>query len=650
MRSLWALCRAHFTRSSSAARAASSHRSMIARCSSLCVLLALALSGCGTPVHLPVTGPGLRLVVAQGSQGAMRFWWLLPDDAASRPRLLLWDGTSVGISDPDASNQSFTPLGDGLICSQVALAPDQHAFACGLPGQASGRVLLQSLETPNTQPHILLDEQAPFAWSSDSQHLAAMRLNFSGTTSTCSLVAADTTVPTLSSDDEQVVLDQIPFNDALSKGNGACPVVDMAWSPDGARLALTLAAPDGVVLEVLLLGADGQPPLIETHALLPGVPLQAVDMPGVSSLFWSPDGQQLAALTGYRRGIEDTLFLLPVGQPAPQTGPNVIDTGSGAALAWSPDGRWLAAGTIGSAPAGENALLQTFDVTSGLWQPLAPMYVDGPTLAWSPDGTMLASASVSRKGVALWGWPSGALRGVVLNGDIASIEQLDWARDGVTLFFTLGSHVSPPVYDELYAQAIPVPPGVSSFAFPAWFMTLLALLPQGLIWLGAILLVGILLALLLLLAERGRSRRRRVFIRWVFGVGIALFVLLALLILSDSQLPGWLNGLYQPASSTFCQGTAPDPCSPAAVVATLALVGPLLLGLLVVLGGSLLTSRRPRPVVARGSAAAEPHPFLQTLRASPFSPPDATPLLLPPPGAEPMEAHVGEDEQDKHEH
>ncbi len=646
MGSLWAL-RQTPTTGGHATFHNRSRRSIVARCSGLYLLL-LALAGCGTPVHLPVAGPGLRLVVAQGSQGStLRFWWLPSDTAAARPRLLLWDGTSVGISDPAALNQSFAPLGNGLACSHVAVAPDHHAFACGLPEQEPGSVLLQSLDHPTAQPDALLDEEAPFAWAPDSQHLAALRMNFAGTHSTCSVVTADTTPAGISGDIEQVLLAQIPFNDALSKGADACPVMDMAWSPDGARLALALAVPNGVIVEVLLLGTNSQPPVVETHTLLPGLPLQAVDMPGVSSLLWAPDSQMLTILTG-QQPAEDNLFLLPVGQQSPLLVPGVIDTGSGAALAFSPDSHWLAAGTIGSFPKGENALLQVLNVANGIWQPVTPMFVAGSTLAWSPDSTLLAAASVSRKGIAIWNWPTGTLKGLALNADITDIEQLAWAQDDATLFFTLGSHINPPVYDELYAQAIPIPLGASSFAFPAWFSDLLALLPEALIGLGGMLLLACaLLAVTLGLAWRGQSRRKRAFSGWALGVDVALIALVVLLIFSGNQLPGLLNRFYQPASDRLCQRAAPDACNQAAILTTLALITPLLLGLLVVLVGGLVTGRKPRPAPAKDAVRLIRHPFLQGLPEPPSNLLGEEPLLLPPGDAPPASYHADEDEYEQ---
>ncbi len=646
MRSLWTLRRAP-TAGHSAAVHTRLRRSILARCSGLYLLL-LILAGCGTPVHLPVDGPGLRLVVAQGSQGGtLRFWWLPPDTVIARPRLLLWDGTSVGVSDPAALNQSFAPLGNRLACSDIAVAPDHHAFACGLPEQGAGSVLLQSLDHPTAQPDALLDEHAPFAWAPDSQHLAALRTNFAGSHSTCSVVTADTTPTGISSDIEQVLLAQIPFNDALSKGASTCPIVDMAWSPDGSRLALSLAVPNGVIVEVLLLGANGQPPVVETHTLLPGIPLQAVDMPGVSSLLWAPDSQTLTVLTG-QQPTEDNLFLLPAGQQSPLSAPHVIDTGSGAALAFSPDGHWLAAGTVGSFPKGENALLQVLNVANGIWQSVVPMFVAGSTLTWSPDSTMLAAASVSRKGIAIWNWPTGTLKGLALNPDITDIEQLAWAQDGATLFFTLGSHANLPVYDELYAQALPIPPGVSSFAFPAWFSDLLALLPQALIVLGGgLLLACALLAVTLGLARSGQSRRKRALSRWALGVDVALIALVVLLIFNGDQLPGWLNRFYQPASDRLCQRAAPDACNQAAILTTLALIAPLLLGLLVVLVGGLVTGRKPRPAAAQGAISLIRHPFLQGLPEPPPGSLDKGPLLLPPGDAPPASNDADEDEYEQ---
>ena len=587
-------------------------------------LLLVALAGCGTPVQVPLAGPGLNRTVAQGGLNALHFWWLPPTAQNPAPRLLLWDGASVGLSDPAASNQSFTPLKDGTTCNQVALAPDNHAFACGQIGEQSGGVVLQSLVDVDDEAQHLLDESAPLAWAPDSQWLAALRLGYVGTDAVCSVVAVNTSLPDQGEQTEQVLLDSIPFVAVGSKTVNACPVMAMAWSPDGSRLALSLASPSGVVLEVLAMSAPGQPATIESRHLLPGQPLQMLDTPGVSSLFWSSDGQMLAALSGYGAASEDGLFLLALGQQDVLTGPNLVDSGDGAALAWSPDARWLAVGAVGAHKRGDNAQLRVFDAQQLRWQTLAPMFVSGDTVAWSADSSLLAAASVSQQGEVIWNWPSASLSVIIPNQESSSMEQLGWAPDGSALFFTLGSHSSgAPFYDDVYAQRFPVPPGVSSFAFPAWFLDALEVLPQALIWFGGALLVLIALALLMVLVERGRSRRRRSFIFWALGVGVALF---GLLLVGYSRLPGLVAGLYQPSSAHLCQG-APHPCNPGAALSLGALGGPLALGLLVMVVGTLVTSRKPRFVPGEGL----PRPVSRGPLRRPPAEPEEAPLLLPPP-------------------
>ncbi|HEY7348810.1 MAG TPA: WD40 repeat domain-containing protein [Ktedonobacterales bacterium] len=584
-------------------------------------LFALMLAGCGKPLHLTLDGPGLHRAVAQGGQSALHFWWLPPTAQAPTARLLLWDGANVGLSDPAAADQRFKSLTNGPNCAQVAVAPDDHAFACGLIGADAHMALVQSLIDVDHPPLALLDESAPVAWSPDSRFLTALRLGVSESGATCSVVRIDTSLPDLVEGAEQDLLDGIPLT--TIKGASVCPVMALAWSPDGARLALSLAASRGVVLEVLALGAPDQPPTIESRYLLPGQPLQVVDTPAVPSLFWSSDGQLLAALTGYEASSEDGLFLFSLGQQAPLVGPNLIDSGSGAALAFSPDGRWLAVGAVGPTKGGDNAQLRVFDTQSRRWDALASMFVNGPTLAWSPDSALLAAASSAQQGEVIWNWPAFTLNSVLPNPTLADVEQLGWAQDTSALFFAMGSHSSAPFYDEVYVQSFPVPPGASSFAFPGWFLDALQILPQGLVWFGVTLGALMALTLALSLLDRGKSRRRRAFIGWTLGVCVVLF---GLLLLSYDRLPGWLAGLYQPYSERVCQG-APIPCAPGALLVVGTLGGALLLGLLVIVSGALLTSRKGQPVPGEGL----PRPVYRgPLREQPAQE-EEPPALLPPP-------------------
>src|ERR1051326_6591499 len=97
-------------------------------------LLVLMLAGCSAPVHVPLAGPGLYRTVTQDGESSMHFWWLPPTSQNPAPRLLLWDGETVGISDLAGTDQSVVPVKNATDCDQVALAPDNHAFVCAAVG------------------------------------------------------------------------------------------------------------------------------------------------------------------------------------------------------------------------------------------------------------------------------------------------------------------------------------------------------------------------------------------------------------------------------------------------------------------------------------------------------------------------------------
>ncbi|HEX6779550.1 MAG TPA: hypothetical protein VF099_15180 [Ktedonobacterales bacterium] len=597
----------------------------------LCLVGALLmLGGCGEVVRFPLSGPGLHRVVAQGGLGPLRFWWLPPDDAAPHARLLLWDGVRVGITDPALSNQSFDAGNGPLFCSQVALAPDGHAFACGQQDPRKSATLVQSLNHPQAAPLLFVGAQGPFSWSPDSSEVAGVSIQAAGTLSTCSVALLDTKNP----NEEQEPLADIPFVQLADTMVRLCPVLALAWSPDGTRLALSLANAQGVTIEVLLLGTPGQPAAIETRASLPGTAVQLLDSPEAPSLFWSPDGRTLAALTGFNQAFEDGLYLLNVGQAGPTAEPNVVDTGSGAALAFSPDGRWLAVGAAGSDKYGDNARLRVYDRQQNHWRTVEAMYAGGPTLAWSASGAQLTAASAARQGIALWDWPSGHLSQVWPNQDVGNLEQFGWAQDNSSFFFTVGSHESSPFFEELYMQAVPVPLDTGVLPYPDWFIDLLSSLQQWLIGLGAALIGLVIVMLLLALTGYGRSQRkrrerRRALILWTLGVSAFL---LCALVLSYAQLPRWIGRLYQPYSHQLCGGSVFAPCDAAATLALVTLFAPLALGALIIALGTFFTSRHRSAFYARnlrGSAR----------RLTSGKPPGPTRPLPPP--ALPASAEAG---------
>ncbi len=560
------------------------------------LFLALALAGCssgGTQAHFPLAGPGLHRAIAGGSQGTIYSWWVPATARNAQPRLLLWDGAAVAVADPAGTDQDFTPLGDGLRCGQVVLALDGHAFACSQSATNQSTIFIKSLDDLNKDPQTLSFGSAPFAWAPDSQHLAYLHSNLSGSGSTCSVLIADTS-STVPSNNPEVLLSEIPFNTALGQAASSCPVASLAWSPAGDQVAATLATTQGVNLEVFHIDQAGAPATVEGVYLLPGIALQEADAMTTPSLFWSPDGKVLAALTGYQQGTEDGLYLLPVGATAPLTEPHLTDVGEGAALAFSPDSHWLAVGTVGHTIAGENATLQVYDLAQFKAQSLGEMLAVGASLGWSADSATLAAASAAKKGIVLWSWPDATLKQLIADQDIAHLHQLAWSPDSTRLLFSEGSHVNGPAYDELYVQAIPVPPGrTTTLVLPEWFADTTALMPMLWLGVGGLIFVCLLVALLLVLRDLQLSRRTRSLVRWTLGAGP---LLCGAIVLTYAELPDWLERLYQRYSLSLCQSSPTLTCTRAGALAVGTIVGPLVLAILGVLVGALIAGRRrPKP-------------------------------------------------------
>lgn len=172
------------------------------------------------------------------------------------------------------------------------------------------------------------------------------------------------------------ILESSPHLETVLHGHES-DVLDLAWSPDGDRLASVDA--EGVVRlwDVAARRAAG-PPLAH--------------MEGETwSVDWSADGQRLAV--GWEDGIRLWNLASPDSppRPLPMTGERAVY-----ALRFSPDGKTLAAATA------DNAVLRWDSATGRLSG--APW--TGPTdlitsLAWSPDGGILAAAGMDRR---VWRW------------------------------------------------------------------------------------------------------------------------------------------------------------------------------------------------------------------------------------------------------
>ena len=191
----------------------------------------------------------------------------------------------------------------------------------------------------------------------------------------------------------------------LGKGK----IVDMAYSPDGTRLAV--ATPIGIWIYDSQTGREVD--ILQGHTR------------EIRGIAYAPDGRTLASSSGSGADVDlladDTLILWDTVSGTPKA----TLPGSGAySIAFSPDGKTIATGGY--------EYIQLWDAVSG--EPTASFQTESniviENLAFSPDGKTIATASTAD--IRLWDVAT-ATHKATLQGHTKSVLSLSFSPDGSTL-------------------------------------------------------------------------------------------------------------------------------------------------------------------------------------------------------------------------
>lgn len=189
----------------------------------------------------------------------------------------------------------------------------------------------------------------------------------------------------------------------------AWPVRDIAWSPDGTRLAFSRFRTDlADSANLWIADADGTQQRLLTHE--PGIQQHAA---------WSPDGRLIAYAAGQGPHSYE-LFLVDLNGGAPQQ----LTHGRHEAFlpSWSPDGRWIA---FSSNAGGDYDIWLIGADGTGLTLLTRSAGLDSAP-AWTPDGNAIIFATNRRGRLELWTMQSDGSQPQLFQGGTEGFSDPTW--------------------------------------------------------------------------------------------------------------------------------------------------------------------------------------------------------------------------------
>jgi Tol biopolymer transport system component len=202
------------------------------------------------------------------------------------------------------------------------------------------------------------------------------------------------------------------------------------FSPDGARIACTVADPVRNTSDIAVMAADGTG--LRRLAVASG-------KEQCCSPTWSPDGRRIAyaVLTRPSRG-EAACHVWVV----PADGGAATRLGEGMLPAWSPDGRTILCTVVPAGPGERKPAVYRMDADGGHRGLMLP---DAAMAAWSPDGRRVAFIGIGERGsMNLFTCaPDGAGRKQLTTLDDPFVCGPQWTQDGRSILFTDAARPKP---------------------------------------------------------------------------------------------------------------------------------------------------------------------------------------------------------------